>query len=171
MVSIRKVGIDNLDVLLPLIKTTFFVAFEHLNNPEDFKTYTDKAFAQEQILSELQNPDSEYYFAVYEDEPAGFIKLNYGPAQSDVKDEKSLEVERIYVLQEHQSKKIGKLLMDFAEKRAKIKSLKYIWLGVWEHNHRAQNFYQRNGFEKFGSHEFVIGADVQTDFLMRKMIY
>lgn len=170
MVTIRKAGIEDLDILLPLIKTTFFVAFEHQNNPEDFKAYTDKAFAPEQVLSELQNPLSEFFFAVFDDEPIGYLKLNYGTAQSDVKDEQSMEVERLYVLQEYQSKQIGKQLMNFAEDRAKQKMLRYIWLGVWEHNSRAQNFYKRNGFEKFGCHEFVVGTDVQTDFLMRKML-
>jgi len=170
MVTIKKAGVEDLDVLLPLIKTTFFVAFEHQNNPKDFKAYTDKAFAPEQVHSELQNPNSEFFFAVYEDELIGYLKLNYGSAQSDVKDEESMEVERLYVLQEHQSKKIGKLLMDFAEERAKEKRLKYIWLGVWEHNTRAQSFYQRNGFKKFSSHNFTVGTDVQTDFLMRKML-
>lgn len=170
MVTIRKARVDDLAILLPLIKTTFFVAFEHQNNPEDFKAYTDKAFAPEQVLSELQNLHSEFFFALYNDEPVGYLKLNYCTAQSDVKDEESMEVERLYVLKEHQSKQVGKLLMDFAEERAKAQSLKYIWLGVWEHNHRAQRFYQRNGFEKFGSHEFVVGSDVQTDFLMRKML-
>jgi len=170
MVTIRKAGVEDLDVLLPLIKTTFFVAFEHQNNPEDFKAYTDKAFAPERVLSELQNPHSEFFFAMYDNEHVGYLKLNCGTAQSDVKDQESLEVERLYVLKEHQSKQVGKLLMDFAEERAKVKHLKYIWLGVWEHNTRAQSFYQRNGFEKFGSHEFIVGTDVQTDFLMRKML-
>src|ERR1700750_141388 len=106
MISIRKILPADIDTLLSLIKTTFFVAFEHLNKPEDFKAYTDKAFAPEQILSELKNPDSEFYFAIADDEPIGYIKLNYGPAQTDVKDTGSMEVERLYVLAEHQSKQI-----------------------------------------------------------------
>jgi len=170
MISIKKAGAADLDILLPLIKTTFFVAFEHLNNPEDFKAYTDKAFAPGQILSELENPDSEFFFAIDADEPIGYIKLNYGQAQTDVKDNAGMEIERIYVLQEHQSKQVGKLLMSFAEERAKAKTLKYVWLGVWEHNLRAQIFYQRSGFEKFGNHQFVVGNDVQTDYLLKKML-
>ena len=44
----------------------------------------------------------------------------------------------------------------------------YIWLGVWEYNHAAQRFYGRNGFVKVGSHQFMVGSDVQIDFLMKK---
>lgn len=170
MIVIKRAGVADLDILLPLIKTTFFTAFEHLNNPEDFKAYTDKAFAPEQILSELQNLDSEFFIAEDDGEAVGYIKINYGNAQTDVKDAESMEVERIYVLEAYQSKQVGKLLMDFAEERAKAKDLKFIWLGVWEHNLRAQAFYERNGFEKFSNHQFVVGTDVQTDYLMRKML-
>lgn len=170
MIAIRKAGTADLDILLLLIKTTFFTAFEHLNNPEDFKAYTDKAFAPEQILSELENSNSEFFFAMEDDELVGYIKLNCGQAQTDVKDLESMEVERIYVLQEYQSKQVGKFLMDFAEEKARSKALKYIWLAVWEHNHRAQNFYQRSGFERFDSHNFIVGTDVQTDILMKKML-
>jgi ribosomal protein S18 acetylase RimI-like enzyme len=170
MITIRQVKARDIDILLPLIKTTFFVAFEHLNNAEDFKAYTDKAFAPEKILSELNDPNSEFFFALYDEQPVGYIKLNYGNAQTDVKDEDGMEVERLYVLAEHQSRQIGKILMDFAEGRAQSKGLRYIWLGVWEHNHRAQSFYQRNGYEKFATHQFVLGTDVQTDFLVRKML-
>ena len=45
---------------------------------------------------------------------------------------------------------------------------KYIWLGVWEKNEKAIHFYKKNGFYKIGSHSFVMGEDVQTDYIMRK---
>jgi diamine N-acetyltransferase len=170
MITIKKVAPNDLDILLSLSKTTFFAAFGHLNDPDDFKAYVDKAFAPEKILGELNDPDSEFYFALADAMPVGYIKLNYGDSQTDVKDNESIEVERLYVLAEYQSQKIGKLLMAFAEQRAISKDLRYVWLGVWEHNQRAYQFYLRNGFEQFGSHEFVIGNDVQTDFLVKKML-
>ena len=49
---------------------------------------------------------------------------------------------------------------------AKAKNRDYIWLGVWERNFKAIKFYERFGFKKFGEHEFVLGDDVQTDWLM-----
>ena len=170
MPTITKVLPKNIEKLLILSKKTFFDAFEHLNSPADFKVYTDKAFAPEKVLAELKNPNSEFYFAMIGDEPVGYIKLNYGPAQTDVKDDASIEVERLYVLQSQQGKQLGKLMMDFAEQMAIEKGLQYIWLGVWEHNHGAYKFYLSNGYEKFGSHEFVLGTDVQTDHLLKKIL-
>jgi ribosomal protein S18 acetylase RimI-like enzyme len=41
----------------------------------------------------------------------------------------------------------------------------HLWLGVWERNPRAIAFYLKSGFEKVGSHDFVVGGDTQTDWV------
>jgi ribosomal protein S18 acetylase RimI-like enzyme len=48
------------------------------------------------------------------------------------------------------------------------KEKELLWLGVWEHNHRAIGFYKKWGFEKFSTHTFMLGNDAQTDWLMKK---
>ncbi len=51
---------------------------------------------------------------------------------------------------------------------AKQKQKQIIWLGVWEKNQRAIDFYHKWGFEKFGEQNFLLGTDLQTDLLMKK---
>ena len=167
-ITIQLVGPSDIDMLLALSRKTFYDAFEHLNNPDDFEAYTSKAFTREQLLSEINNPDSEFYFALSDGEAVGYIKMNYRNAQAEFQDPDAVEVSRIYVMASQQGKKIGNQLLDFAIDKAIDDKLSYIWLGVWEHNHAAQRFYERNGFVKVGSHQFVVGSDVQTDFLMKK---
>ncbi len=43
-----------------------------------------------------------------------------------------------------------------------------IWLGVWEHNPRAQAFYKRHGFKVVGEHHFQTGDVTDTDLIMEK---
>ena len=167
-ITIQLVRPSDVDTLLVLSRKTFYDAFEHLNNPDDFEAYTSKAFTREQLLSEIENPDCAFYFAVLDDDPVGYIKLNYRNAQAEFQDTKAVEVSRIYVDADQQGKKIGNQLLDFAINKAIEDQMQYIWLGVWEHNHAAQRFYERNGFVKVGSHQFVVGSDVQIDFLMKK---
>lgn len=170
MTTFKPVTTNNLDELLELSKTTFRDAFEHLNNPDDFKNYFTSAFTIEKLRAELKNPDSAFYFAQVDGKNAGYIKLNYASAQTEFKDNDAVEVERIYVLASHQGKQIGKQLIAFAIERAMTQKLRYIWLGVWEHNLNAIRFYEREGFAQFSSHQFVLGKDVQTDILMRKYL-
>ena len=79
-------------------------------------------------------------------------------------------IERIYVDREFQGRKIGQLLLSKAIDIAKKKHLKQVWLGVWEHNPKAIQFYERNGFQKFDKHIFKLGDDEQTDILMRLIL-
>jgi ribosomal protein S18 acetylase RimI-like enzyme len=170
MVTIQKAGIADAEILLSYSKKTFYEFFAHLNDPANMEAYSSIAFTQQKITSELSNPDSEFYFAVFEDNIIGYIKLNFNDEQTEFKDKNALEVERIYVSGEHHGKKIGKHLLNFAINTAINKNLDYIWLGVWEYNHNAIGFYEHNGFEVFSSHDFLLGDDKQTDLLMKKIL-
>lgn len=168
MITISIVRPSETEELLSLSRKTFYDAFEHLNNKDDFEAYTSLAFTHAKLLSEVENPNSQFYFAIIDNEKVGYIKLNYSSAQTEMQDENAIEVERIYVLASQQGKNIGNQLLDFAINKAKDEGKHFIWLGVWEHNQAAQRFYERNGFKAFGSHKFWVGNDEQTDILMRK---
>jgi diamine N-acetyltransferase len=168
MVSIQKVTIADADALRAFSKKTFYEFFAHLNTPENMEAYSAVAFTPEKIHTELSNPDSEFYFAIVDNEIGGYMKLNFGNAQTEPQSNDTLEIERIYVSGEHHGKKIGKLLLNFAIDIALNKQFGYIWLGVWEHNKQAIGFYEHSGFKPFGSHDFFLGDDRQVDLLMRK---
>ncbi len=119
------------------------------------------------MTSELNDDNSEFYFAENENTILGYLKLNFSKVQTEIKDENSLEIERIYILKEFQGKKFGQILFDKVIELAKAKKKKFIWLGVWGENRKAINFYQKNGFVEFGKHIFKLGNDEQTDLLMK----
>jgi ribosomal protein S18 acetylase RimI-like enzyme len=97
----------------------------------------------------------------------GYLKLNMGISQTELKDNDALEIERIYVLKAFQGKKVGQLLFDKAITIAKELQVAYVWLGVWEENKRAIQFYTKNGFVEFDQHVFVLGDEPQTDIMMK----
>ncbi len=165
--TLQPINADELDVLQEISLQTFYDAFYHLNTPKFFNEYTDRAFSKIQLKSELQNPDSQFYFLKSQTQTFGYFKLNYHSAQTDIRDSNSLEIERIYILKEFQNLHLGSYLLDRIKEMATKKNLEYIWLGVWEHNTQAIRFYERNGFRIFGSHDFYMGSELQTDLLMR----
>ena len=168
MPTIKKVEITDVDTLLSFSKKTFYEFFDHLNEPANMEAYSSVAFTVQNMLDQLNNPDSEFYFAILDGEVAGYLKLNFNEAQTEYKDKNALEVERIYVSGEHHGKKIGKQLLDFAIAIAKNKQFDYVWLGVWEDNNNALGFYKHNVFEVCGNHEFLLGDDRHTDLLMKQ---
>ena len=169
--SLVRATVASAEILSTLSRRTFTEAFAAVNEEQYMNAYMDVAYAPEQLALELANPDTHFFFACQGDCPAGYFKVNFNQAQSDIRDADAMEIERIYVLESFQGMGVGQLLIDKALEMAEAARVRYVWLGVWEHNARAQYFYRRNGFEVFGEHPFFLGEDEQTDWLMRKQLY
>lgn len=168
--KIKKINIDDLETLRNLSIQTFKETFEEVNTEEDMQKYLDENLSIEKLKTELENVNSEFYFAENNGEILGYLKLNFKDAQTEKLEENHFEIERIYVLKTFLGQKIGQILFDKAIEIGREKNLEYVWLGVWEENKRAIRFYEKNGFEIFGKHDFTLGEDVQTDLLMKMKI-
>ena len=165
--NIRTAKISDLNILKEIGKRTFIETFASENSSENITEYLESAFTTEKLMSELTNMNSDFYFAEMEGEVVGYLKVNFNDSQTELKVSNALEIERIYVLKEFHSKKVGQLLYDKAIEIAKNKNLKNVWLGVWEQNPRAIRFYEKNGFKVFDKHIFKLGEDEQTDIMMK----
>ncbi|WP_207421331.1 GNAT family N-acetyltransferase [Desertivirga brevis] len=166
-IDIRKVTLDKIDQLQRVGRQTFFETFSESNSEENMKKYLHEGFSLDKLRTELSDKDTEFYFAVLGTQVIGYLKLNFGNAQTELKDESALEIERIYVLKEYHGKKVGQLLYEKAIQVAREKNAHYVWLGVWEENPRAICFYEKNGFMEFDKHIFRLGDDEQTDIMMK----
>ena len=85
-------------------------------------------------------------------------------------DPTALEVEKIYLLKAFLSQGLGKQMINFSIERATQQGKKHLWLGVWENNFPALAFYKKMGFEQFGTHDFDMAGDIQTDLLLNKIL-
>ena len=166
-IEIKKVTLNDIDQLQKIGRQTFYETFSVVNTEENLKKYLDEGFSIEILTAELNNKNSEFYFAKLDNNVIGYLKLNFGQSQTELQDDKALEIERIYVLKEFHGKNVGQLLYDKAIQIAREKSADYMWLGVWEENPRAINFYKKNGFVEFDKHVFKLGNDKQTDIMMK----
>ena len=157
----------HLNTLVDLGRTTFVQTYAKDNSVDNMIEYLDEHFNQDQIKSELLNPNSYFYLAESNNEFVGFLKLTTGDAQTEETEPEAFEVERIYVLKNYQGQRIGRLFMDKAIEVAKEHHAPFIWLGVWEENPNAIAFYKKCGYKAFGTHTFTIGNDDQTDIMMK----
>ncbi len=169
-IRIRKITVEDLFQLQEIGRKTFVETFSSSNTEENMALYLKEGFATEKLTAELQNPESEFYFATLNENVIGYLKINFGPAQTELQEAKSVEIERIYLLQEYHGKQVGQLLFEKAMAIAKNNHCDYIWLGVWEENHRALQFYTKNGFVAFDKHIFVLGDEAQTDIMMKLVL-
>ena len=168
--EIRECNLNDLFILREFSYRTFNDTFRHMNTPSNMRAYLEKAFDISKLQDELSNKDSLFYFLYVDEELVGYLKLNEYKAQTEIGDPKSIEIERIYVKKESQGKGLGRTLMNKAIDVARTRKKLYIWLGVWEKNDNALQFYKSNGFNAIGKHSFFMGEEEQTDFILRKDI-
>lgn len=166
-IQIRKVTIYDIDDLQRISRQTFSETFAPVNSEKNMTKYLNEALNIKKLKVEINNPNSQFYFAEWSNKILGYLKINLGPSQTELKDEKALGIERIYVLNEFQGRKVGQILFEKAIQIAKQLKVEFIWLGVWEKNHKALNFYTKNGFVPFHKHAFNLGNDEQIDIMMK----
>lgn len=166
-IVVEKVTKNGLNQLQLIGKQTFCETFSESNTAENMMYYLENSFSLDKITAELNDKNSVFYFAKIDEKVVGYLKLNFGQSQTELKNEKSIEIERIYVLKEFHGKKVGQILYDKAIEIAKRKEADFVWLGVWENNPRAIHFYKKNGFREFDTHVFKLGDDEQTDIMMK----
>ncbi|MBS2967823.1 GNAT family N-acetyltransferase [Metabacillus sp. KIGAM252] len=169
-VHMSKCSAEDLQLLQEIGIETFNDTFKDQNTAENMEAYLERAFELKQVEKELSNPFSEFYFIYFNEELAGYLKVNINDAQSEKMDDESLEIERIYVRTRFQKQGLGKVLLNKAVERAAEQDKKKIWLGVWEKNENAIAFYKKMGFVQTGAHSFYMGDEKQTDYILVKSL-
>ena len=156
--------------LAPLARATFVNSFGKYNTREDMAHYLKEEMTNEKLASEFVDGKNVFFVAWLHGVLAGFAKVRTGFHIDAPVNYQSVEIERLYVAVDYQSKNIGAALMESCISLARHHQCNAIWLGVWEHNYRAIAFYHRQGFWLFGAHNFLLGFDLQTDVLMMREV-
>jgi len=170
MIRIRKADKTHKELLAKLGEDTFRESYAAYNTEEDLNLYISQNYRVEKIESELQSIHNHYFIAFDKEKGVGFIKLRANSYVEELQGKKAMEIQQIYVLKSYQKQKVGWDLMQKGIDTALELEMELIWLGVWEKNEKALHFYQKCGFTRFGSQKFVLGTDVQHDFLLLKSL-
>ncbi|MEY8564513.1 GNAT family N-acetyltransferase [Bifidobacterium pseudolongum] len=170
MPMIEMAQSTDVNTIRDLSIATFAETFASLNTEEDMEQYNERHFSTDELQREIDNPDSTFMVAKVDGVPAGYMKVNVGDAQTEEMLGNRMEVQRLYILRQYKRNGLGARFMHTAFDMARAQGKSVIWLGVWEHNDAAIAFYKRMGFVQFGSHDFVLGEDRQTDLLMEAAV-
>ncbi len=169
--QIDPIRLEEVSALQELATQTFAETFAHDNDPKKLEAFFEEAYSLEVLTSELSDSNCQHYFLRVDHQIAGYLKLNQGPSQTEHELENAFEIQRIYLLKAYQGQGLGKKLFEFALEKAEQSSCDWVWLGVWEHNYKAQKFYSKYGFEKFGQHEFAVGDKIDVDWLLKRPLH
>lgn len=169
---LRRATIEDADMLGKLAATTFYDTFTGTCTVEDMDGFLADYFNPAQVQKELVNPNDYFYLALINDKAVGYVRFMEDYSAFDVmKQWKALELKRLYISKDFHGKGVAQALTDLVFQFAKDNSYEVVWLGVWEYNFRAQQFYKKMGFTDTGhKHPFPIGSTPQTDLWYWKFL-
>ena len=166
-ITLEPVSPERAADLADLKAATFVEAFAADNDPKHVQAHVARAFTPEAVRRSLEDGRCSTWWLLDGATPVGFVKVNRGEAQTEPHLHEGLEVEQIYVRASHHGRRLGGRLMDTAIDTARQERFAFIWLGAWEHNHKALAVYEHLGFVVIGDHPFLFGDEEQRDLLMR----
>jgi len=155
-------------VIADLSRKTFYDSFAPFNTKENMDKFMAEQFSREALMQELGMAGNIFLIALLDNTAVGYVRMRKSENPPELGNVPAIEIARIYVEQTVIGKGVGAKLLKQCIEIARARNEKIVWLGVWEHNPRAIAFYSKWGFEKFGSHDFMLGDDRQTDWYMKK---
>lgn len=161
MLLIRPATENDAALIAEISRETFTDTFAAQNTAANMQKFLSEQFSRKMLMQEVGQPGHIFFLAMIGETPAGYLFLK------DIQPDETIEISRIYVCSPFIGNGVGKMLMQTAIQYAKKENKKTVWLGVWERNHRAIRFYESFGFKKFSEHDFILGDDVQCDWLMQ----
>jgi ribosomal protein S18 acetylase RimI-like enzyme len=170
MITVRNATLKDAGLIADMSRQTFYDSFAEENTKEDMDKFMSEQFTKEALMKEVGAERNIFLLAYEGDEPVGYVRMRENNIPPELGADQAIEVARIYAVQTVIGKGVGSVLMQKCIDIAREKNHHTIWLGVWEHNQRAIDFYIRWGFEKFATHDFILGNDVQKDWLMKKVL-
>ncbi|MEI2737499.1 MAG: GNAT family N-acetyltransferase [Chitinophagaceae bacterium] len=168
MLKIRIASSEDAELIADMSRQTFYETFVSQNTKENMDKFMNGVFTKDALTKEVGAPGNIFLLAYDEQEPVGYVRMRENNNPPELSNMETIEIARIYATTNSIGKGVGKALMQESIKMATEKKKQVVWLGVWEKNQRAIEFYTRWGFEKFSTHIFMLGDDPQTDWLMKK---
>ena len=168
MITIRHANKQDAELIADMSRQTFYDTFADVNTKENMDKFMNEQFTFEKLINEVGTPGNIFLLAYDGDQPVGYVRIRENNNPPSLGSHNAIEIARIYATSNAIGKGIGKALMQKAIEIAQAGKREFAWLGVWEKNQRAIDFYIKWGFEKFDEHDFILGDDVQKDWLMKK---
>jgi len=170
-IEIRLANKEDAQFIALLGRVTFTETFGHLySDYQDLMNYYDSTFSVEKIENSIEKPDNVFWIAFINRLPVGYTKLKLNSKSKFIDSENVCQLQKIYVLKDFLSMKIGFQLQKLLLEKSKELGFEKIWLSVLNSNERAINFYIKNGFEAIGNHDFQIGKENFEFIAMCKLL-
>lgn len=168
--SVRQATASDVKLLAKLGKQSFYEAFCEMTAPEDMAAYLQAAFSKADIKDQIKDERSIVLIADVDDMAAGYAHAYPTAAPDCIRDTTAIQLVKLYLRKKYYGRAVGDALMQTVIDRSRSGGYQSIWLSSWELNHRANAFYKRWQFKAVGRQKFIVGSDIQNDFILSRKL-
>jgi len=165
---IRRAKRQDAELLVVLGKRAFYEAFAEQTAPEDMTAYLQTTFSIEETTTQLNDKESLYLIIELQADSVGYAYLSPTRPPECINDPKAIQLIRFYLLKKCYGLGVGNTLMQTCIDESYVRGYRSVWLSSWELNGRANAFYKRWHFKVIGRQKFMVGSDVQNDFIFMR---
>jgi ribosomal protein S18 acetylase RimI-like enzyme len=159
--------ISHAAIIATIGKKSFRNAFGHLFKcKEELFEYLEYTYEPVKLAKSIRKENNVYLLTYRGGEPAGFAKIKKHSLNEQIESGAQMELQKIYVLPEHQGEGIGSALLKEVKNLAREIDPDYIWLDTHMSNENAIRLYEKNGFKKMGNYYFTIGIQTFEYYVM-----
>lgn len=170
-IIVRRAIPSDADALASFAARTFAETYAHANSADDMVLHLTRTYSAQQQFDAIVDPSVDVLVAEDGARLAGYAQLRDVDPPDCVAETPAIEVWRFYVDRPWHGRGVAQQLMGAASDAARSRGARALWLSVWSLNERAKSFYARRGFRKVGTTTFVLGTDVQDDWVMAMPIH
>jgi len=169
-VTVRIAGPDDAALLHRLAAATFALACPPGTTAEAVSHFVATNLSEQRFAGYLADPARDVLLVSLDGEPVGYSMLvAEDPHDADVARVVTLrptvELSKVYLLAEAHGGGASAVLMQESIDVARARGAASVWLGVNQHNARANRFYEKNGFVNVGVKHFMVGGKLEDDFV------
>ena len=170
---VRIAGEADAAALAEVAAATFALACPPDTEQQDIDDFIETNLSRESFDRYLADPARLLLLAELDRRPVGYTMLVLGePADPDVAAAITMrptaELSKCYVLPAQHGGGIATALIERNVDEAAARGAIGVWLGVNQHNARANRFYEKSGFGIVGTKRFRVGAEWHDDFVRER---
>jgi diamine N-acetyltransferase len=166
---IRRAVLADAEALRELGISTFVAAFGHLYSAADLNAFLTKNYGLDTWKLQISRSERPIWVAEMPNgELAGYAQASPSDLPLDPAPDGALQLRRLYVRADILSAGIGAALLARVLEWVEEAGRPPLLLGVWSGNTDAQRFYGRHGFYKVGEYDFVVGAQIDREYILRR---
>jgi ribosomal protein S18 acetylase RimI-like enzyme len=164
--TLREANFDDASALVVLASNAFRDTYRGLDDPKDIEDYIASSLTLSYFRSHIDNPVSRTFVVERTGELIGYAIVTRSPPPPCVTDVSAVELARLYLRNDVKGLGLGAELMRKAFSAARQFKATSMWLGVYDKNTRAREFYKRWGFVDVGTKDFLFGGKLYPDPVM-----